>query len=58
MWPFRKRKSEVERQREFLNMIIRDVTYGQIQELKLEPPKPEAKVLRIVERVLKEVNRR
>ena len=57
MWPFRKKKSVVEREREFLNMVIRDVTYGQVQELKLEPPQPEVKVLRVIDSVLKDIKR-
>jgi len=58
MWPFRKKKSELERQRDFLNMVIRDVTYGQVNELKLEPPKPETKVLHVIDNVLKDIRRR
>jgi len=56
MWPFRKKISQEEKEREFLLRVMQAVSNtGEV--LNLQPPKSnlEAKVLQIIESILKEV---
>jgi len=54
-WWRRKRKTELQRQREFLQTVMRSVTYDPNFELKLEPPNPNRMVDQTVGRTLDQI---